>query len=81
MKRSNRLSYSPVNLQDFTREPRKIRIEREAPGEGLALALVQFAGRMFTLPADSVTSIVRRSLPDWSTFTSREPALTSWVIA
>lgn len=61
MKRSNRLSYSPVNLQDFTGETRKIRIEG-APGSVFPLDRVQRPGLMVAVPAESETSMLLREL-------------------
>ncbi len=73
MKRSNRLSYSPVNLQDFTGVSRKVPIEGETRVSP-ALEGDQRPGRMVALPAESDTSMTLRARDDCSTVASSEPA-------
>ena len=80
MKRSNRLSYGPVNLRNFTGDFSNYPIEGGATGTGPALDRSQLPGRMVTLPAARVTSITLRDWEDCSTRASRDPAATSWEI-
>ncbi len=73
MKRSNRLSYSPVNLRNFTGDSRKVPIgdeTRVSPAPDTR----QRPGRMVALPAESDTSITLREPDDCFTVASSDPA-------